>query len=292
MPFEFPPELASTIPAEHLNHTVIQRYNSPAELIKGHIDAQEYRGRSVALPNGESKPEDMEKWRGEQNVKLKDRGFAITPLGELPPESPDKYEFNFGDKVKPEEIASDEMLKGYRSVAHEFGLNGKQAEGIVKYFAEKVAPEIAKKYAPPEVDFVYGEKVNELMNGVFKDKTTQTLDEYKKNVDTLAMTIPELKDALNAGIAPIGEKWAMLGDHPAIVKLVNTIAELTRSDFAGNVSGGVRLNQDAAQLKQEADDIMGNPENPKYKKYWASDKETVEYVNSLYEKAHPGERNI
>jgi hypothetical protein len=295
MPFELPAEIASQIPPEHLSHQSVQKYNSPAELLKGHIELDSYRGRSISLPNGEAKPEEIEKWRSDQNQKLKDRGLAIAPLKDLrgsPPESPDKYEFKFPDGVKPEDIANDTVLKEYRAFAHSKGMSNQEAADLLNWFAEKAAPEIAKKFAPPEVDFVHGDSVKTLMESVFKQETTQALDEYKKNVDILGVAIPELKDALNEGVAPFGEKWMMLGDHPAVVKLVNHIAALTRPDFGGSVNSGVEMGKDQFALIEEANDIMRNPDNPKYKSYWASDPKTVEYVNSLYTRAHPGDVTI
>ncbi len=270
-------------------------YNSVPDVLKSLAHSQKQLDNVIPLYNGEAKPEDVEKWRGEQNAKLKDRGFAIAPLRDLrqpPPESPEKYEFKFPEGVKSEDVASDPLLKEFKSFAHTKGYSNQEAADIINWWSEKGAPELAKKFQPPQADFIEGDNVRSLFEKEFKEQTNQILDEYPRNVETINRTIPGLKDTLNESVAPYGEKLIMLGDHPVIVKLVNLIADLTRPDFAGHVNGGVTVNPDADALLAEARDIMQNKDNPKHALYAKNDKATVQYVADLYKKADPSERTL
>jgi len=290
MPLELPPDIASTIPPEIMSHESIGRYNSLPELMKGHVELQEYRGRSIGLPKPDSKPEDFQKWQAETSERLKGHGFTVSQLSEPPPQTPDAYDFKL-EGVTPEQLKEDIGVKEFRAFAHENKMSNAQAQKYIDFYATKVVPALIAKLkdgAPAEVEMIEGdEAVNKVLGERFKTEAPIRREERDKAITSLSQTIPDLKDFLE-GTAPNGKAWMANKDHPAMVQLLSEVARMQAQDFGGNVNGATNV-EGATAAKKEADDIIGNKENVLYAKYWKGDKDTVEKVNKLYEKAHPGE---
>jgi len=287
MPFELPPEIASTIPADQLAHPSVQKYDSIGDFVKGHLELDQYRGRSIALPNGESKPEEMDKWASEQSVKLKDRGYSISKLGELPPADPKDYVFKI-DGVDEKVLNEDKLVAEFKPMAQKLGLSKAQAQGIVESFVKDVLPSM--KEAQPE--FITGTAVREIIDKAFPGETEATIENYVRSIEHLKMTTPELPDLLNDSVVAYEGKTISLGDHPTMVKLISALAQATAQDFGGNVNGLAIVSKEGAALVQEAEDIIRNPSNSKHKLFQDGDKSTHEYVQGLYKKAYPGETNV
>jgi len=289
---EFPPEIASTIPAEHLSHEAIQRYNSPADLIKGHLELQEYRGRSIALPKADSKPEDVAKWRTETGEKLKGHGFTVSALTEQPPEKPDGYDFKV-EGVDPELVKSDAVVQAFRPWAHKNGINNATANAMIQFYAKEVVPMLAKKFNEAQgepVDMIEdAERTDKMLAERFKDDISQRREQAENAIKQMAMDIPDLNDALE-GYAPAGNGAFMpLKNHPAIIAAFALLGEKLQQDFGGHVNGST-MTLDAVAAS-EADAIRTDPTNGKYKLYHSNDPHTVEYVNNLYKKAY-GDKEV
>lgn len=278
MPFELPPEIAATVPAEYVSHPTMQRYNNLGDVFKSHIDLSSYQGRSIALPNGESRPEDVTKWVGDTSEKLKGHGFTIAKLSDQPPLTADAYEFKF-DGVAPEVVKSDAVVGKFRAIAHQFGLNNQQAQGLVEAFGKDILPALI----PPkekEPDYITGDAAKQLVENVFKGETTQRVAEYKQAISILKQTIPELPDLLNDGVIEIEPgRVIAFGDYPPMIKLLSEIGRMTQPDFGGNVMGNTPAALDA---QKEIDDIRNNEANPRNKLWKAGDRGTLAHLDSLY----------
>ncbi len=287
MPLELPPDIASTIPPEIMSHESIGRYNSLPELMKGHVELQEYRGRSIGLPKA---GEDVAKWQAETGEKLKGHGFSVSPLSEPPPQTPDAYDFKV-EGVTPEQLKEDIGVNAFRKFAHEEGMSNAKANKYIEFYAKQVVPALMAKLkdgAPAEIEMIEGDDaVSKVLGERFKTEAPIRREERDKAITSLSQTIPDLKDFLE-GTAPNGKAWMANKDHPAMVQLLSEVARMQAQDFGGGVNGTASV-EGASAAKKEADDIIGNKENPSYAKYWKGDKDTVEKVNKLYEKAHPGE---
>lgn len=287
MPIEFPADIAATIPEDIANHTSIQRYNDLPSLMKGHIEAESYRGRSIALPNGESKPEEMDKWASEQGAKLKDRGYTISKLGDLPPADAKEYDFKI-EGIDEKVLAEDKLVTMFKPLAHKLGLSKAQASGIVESFVKDFVPQL--KTEQPE--FITGDAVRAIIDKEFPGQTEATIENYVRSIDHLKMTAPDLPDLLNESVVEYDGKTISLGDHPTMVKLISALAQATAQDFGGNVNGQPIVSKEGAALVQEAEDIIRNPSNSKHKLFQDGDKSTHEYVQGLYKKAYPGETQV
>jgi len=272
MPLELPAELSQGIPADVLSNNSIQRYNDIGSLMKGHIEAENYirSGKAVALPAEDAKPEDLDKWKSENLPKF-------SKVIDLPPGKAEEYEFKF-EGVSSDVLKNDQLLSSFRETAHKYGLSKAQAAGIAQAFATEIAPRLAPQ--GPQVEFIEGkEPIDALMKEVFKGETPQRLDEYKRGVEVLSMSMPELKDVLNDGIAPWGGKFTALGDHPTIVKLITEIGRLTGQDFGGHVPANDRAVLDA---QEEIHQIMDNKEHPWHERWRKGDRTAREHMNELY----------
>ncbi len=287
MPIELPPEIASTIPPDQLSHGSISRYNDLPSLIKGHIELDSYRGNSIGLPKAESKPEEIDKWATETSDRLKDKGFTISKLGDLPPADPKAYEFKF-ENVKPEDVANDEILNAFKPVAHAIGLSNAKAQQLVDWFAKDLMPSIM----PEAKTRIEGQAVHELIDKTFPGMTEKTVEDYKRSVDLFKVTNPELPDLLNQDVDFGDGNRIALGDHPVMIKIISALAQVTNSDFGGNVSGNGIPSKEGKALADQATDIINNPGNPEHDLYVKGDAATHRKVREMFEKAYPGETTI
>lgn len=230
-----PPEIVSQLPEDIQSHPALESVNDIPTLAKNYLETKAFVGRSIQLPNGESKPEDFDKWANEQSVKLKDHGFHIAKLSERAPEKPDGYEFKF-EGVTPEQLKDDKILGAFKPIAHKLGLNNAQANALVTHFAKDLLPALAEGMPKP-AEFIEGDGVKALMQKTFGRDTDAAVAEFRSGVKQLSTEIPELGDVLNEGVVGIDGKFIALGDHPAIVTLVREVAKMKAQDFGGNLDG-------------------------------------------------------
>lgn len=280
-----PEEVVQSFPEDIRSSPSFEKFNDVGSLAKSYVEMEKLQGRSVAIPGND--PKDVEAWKAQHLPKLQ-HVFA----DRLPPAKAEDYEFKF-EGIADETLKSDKVLGLFRENAHKLGLSKTQAAGLVETFAKDILPALVGPPATP-IDFIQGEHVDALMQEVFKGESTQRIAEYKQSVDLLSHDIPELKDLLNEGAAPYGQasehKAMALGDHPAMVKLIGLVAKMTQPDFGGNATAFSSPDGKAAAL--EANDIIRNKENPKYKAYHAGDPDVSAYVESLMKKGYPGTLEI
>jgi hypothetical protein len=266
-----PPEILSQIPQEY--HSGLEKFSDLPSVIKSHSELEKYQGRSIAIPG---QGEDGAKWKIDNLPKLQ------PVLGDmLPPAKPEDYEFKF-DGATQEQIKSDEVLGLFRAKAHSLGLSKTQASGLAETFAKEILPKLvsAAPQLPPQ-DFVNKpEDVNAIMAEVFKGETTQKIDEYKKGVMVLKQSLPEIEDVLNEGVAPYGQKFVALGDHPFMVKLITEIGKLTGADFAGTNGA---MSEAGKTAQQEIESIMYDKNNPKHERWEKGDPQVREYIQTLWQ---------
>lgn len=280
-----PTEIVSGFQDQSLaNSPTVQRYDSVDGLVKGYDELNAFMGRSIRIPPRDSQPEFYDKWLTEEAPKLKDHGFTISKLGDLPPDSPDKYDFKF-DGVTPEQLKDDKILAKYKAVAHELGLNNAQASALVARFAKDLMPDMMP---PPgeEIVLLQDGAVEELMTKTFKESAPLEIDTYKKSVNMLQQDIPELKDYLNESFREIEKgKLVKSGDDPVIIKLINLIGKHMQPDFAGNIQGNT---PEAKNAQNEIESIMHDKNNPKNALWLKGDKATRAYVDDLWKQTTGG----
>jgi hypothetical protein len=279
-------EHAALLPDDIRSDPGLQSFNDFGGLAKSYLETKSMVGRSIQLPNGDA---DLDKWAGEQSAKLKDKGYSISKFDPVP-EKPDAYEFKL-EGVTPERLKGDKAIELFRQIAHKHGLSNTKAQAVLNAFQGEIVPLLADA-APKPPEFIEGDQVKQLMSKAFGNEASQAIEEFKSGVTALKADIPELYDVLNEGVVEMDGKFIALADHPAIVKLVREVAKMKAQDFGGNLDGKQTLTGDAQAAKAEADSILRDQSNPKFKLYWGGDKPTIEYVEGLYKKAYPGETTL
>ena len=285
--FELPDDIKADIPAEHLQNEQIQRYNSVGDLIKGHIELNSLRGRSVALPADDAKPEDLDKWAQEHTEKLKGRGYAIAKLDSIRQPAPAEYQVEI-EGVDPKVLAADEGVKKFSAFAKSKGMSQADFKDALQFYAKEIAPELAG----PKYETIEGDAVHALLDKEFPNQRTVVVENYLKALDHLKATYPGLPDLVNTSVANYDGKVIALGDHPAFIKFLSDFAALTQPDFAGATVGGGVLTRDQAALVQQAEDIIKNPKNPKHDLYLKGDQSVHNEIQELYKRAYPGNVQI
>jgi len=282
-----PEEIVQTLPEDIRGNPTLEKFADVGSMAKSYIEMEKRFGKSITIPGND--PKEIEAWKTEHLPKV-NHVFA----DRLPPEKADDYEFKF-EGVNDESIKSDKVLNLFRENAHKLGLSKAQASGLVEVFGKQILPALVGPKGA-EVEFIEGEKVDDLMKEVFQAEAPQRIDEYKQNVSLLSHDIPELKDLLNEGAAPYGQasehKAISLGDHPTMIKLIGLVAKMTQPDFAGGANGKTPQGQDAITAAAEAQDIIRNKKNPKYEAYHRGDPEVAAQVDQLMKKGYPGTLEI
>lgn len=212
----------------------LQSFNDFGGMAKSYLETKSMVGRSIQLPGKDSKPEDVEKWAGETGAKLKDHGFGISKLSDLPPANPDGYEFKI-EGVTPEQLKEDKILGSFRATAHKLGVNQQTAAALLDWYLKDAVPGL--KAGADQIDMVEdAAQVEAALGKVFQGQTKEMIAARDQAVLALKSEIPELADFLE-GTAPFGKPWMANKDHPAMVKLLKFVADAKAQDFGGAVSG-------------------------------------------------------
>lgn len=262
----------------------VAKYNSVEDLVKAHEHANTFIGNSIQLP---TKDQDRAKWFGEQSPKLKDHGIGLSELGDLPPPTPEAYDFKV-EGITPEDLKSDPIVSAWRKESHAKGLNNKQADAAVQFLHSVVLPAIKKEYEASRgepinmieddaaIDAIYTER--------FKGESQSRQEAFKQGVAILSQTVPDLKDFMD-GTAPNGKGWMPNGKHPALIHLISEIGRMTAQDFGGHVQGAPVVDGNA---QQEIEKIMHDATHPKNALWKKGDKATREYVDELWKRTTGG----
>lgn len=116
----------------------IAKYKSIDELAKGHLEVVKLVGKKgVIVPQENAPPEEIAKFNKAIGV----------------PDKPEGYKLSIPDKVHPSIASSlqDPNAGGeYKQLAHQLGLTPKQADGLNKWYIDKVSGEMTRKDAADE----------------------------------------------------------------------------------------------------------------------------------------------
>lgn len=247
----------SSLPPELASQDTIKQIPDVPTLAKSYLDAQKEIGGRVRFPGKDAKPEE----RSAFTSKLREGGYLP-----VVPEKPDAYQIN-----RPQEGPwNDNWEKAAREVFHKMGYTQEQAAAAVSLHEQMVAETIKAG----------------------KELEAANLEALKKQWGADYDTNAEFASRAGALIFGSAEEAARHSGN-SDPKWLNALVEVGKrlegaNGFAPAGSQGAG-NGDAAK---EMTDIIRNPQNPKYKLYWAGDQETVKYVNGLRDQAWPGETQI
>lgn len=239
----------------------LQEQDLPS-VLKGYHSLKGHLGKAVFVKDAKN-PEEV------KAAQARAYELGIFPKPNVP-ESPDKYEITRPQNM-PESAWKDEIVNEFRILAHKHGLTQEAIKELLAFDA--------KRFNGVESDYQIDHDA--LQKGVEEEwqKVGKSYEEVvelgARGMKAAGLSDPEL-DAL--------EKYTK-GDP----RLASALAKIGLAHEADSGILGTPIpRQDSENAKAEGLDIMNNQQNPKWKLYWGGDKATVEYVNALFAKAHPG----
>jgi len=250
----------SSLPAELQNDPTIKATPDVATLAKRFVDTNKEFGSRIKLPGKDAKPEEISQLK----AKLYESGVF-----KAPPATPGDYKITRPETM-PESAWSSELEGKFRELAHKHGLSDETVQELMALNHEQFGGAV-KAY---EVDRA----------------------EAMKFIDTYAQNLKVDKAELIA----TGDRFLtqVFKDNPAGLEKIKqimapeTIAAFGHAGLLMQESSGVTGEEfvsPTSNAEQEATDIIKNKDNPKYKLFHSGDTATVNYVNSLWQKAYPGE---
>lgn len=247
-------------------HAFVKEAKDFPTFVKTAFDAHREVGSRIPLRVDKTKPETIEAWRKEHLPKLYEAGILNRPVG-----SPAEY----GIK-RPEQIPAglgwdDKRAEEYATLAHKHGLTKEAVEELMAFHLGSL------------------QNIQSMIKTSYDDGMKALKEEFKDNFAQREEQASRLAAALFKNEAELA--WfeeVGLANHPTFLSVLMRLAPLVEQDSSvlrglpGMNAGGLT----GDDVKRELADIMSNPENPKYKLYWAGDKDTLAYIDTQYKKVY------
>tara|TARA_R110000765_G_scaffold51611_1_gene104090 strand:+ start:245 stop:1102 length:858 start_codon:yes stop_codon:yes gene_type:complete len=128
----------SSLPEELRSNATLEKYTSVESLAKGYLNASSMLGKDKLI-----KPNSDDEW-----------GAFYNEMGR--PEDPAGYEFPAAEADSGFEVDA-EMVNKFRSVAHEAGLSGKQAEQLYEWYTANNAEQFEQAVSNAETSLTESE---------------------------------------------------------------------------------------------------------------------------------------
>jgi hypothetical protein len=184
-----------------------QKYATPADLLKGYVEAEKMIGRKgVQIPGENATPEEQAAFRAALGV----------------PDAPDAYGLKAPEGV-PAEVWSDDAAKAFAAKAHEAGLTTAQAQAVAGWWAGTVA-EQAK--AAEDAAVAAREEATAAMKTEWGGQFNAKLDLAKRALDQFG----------GKAVAEIMTDTG-LGNHPDVVRMFARIGEAIAEDKPAGMGG-------------------------------------------------------
>jgi hypothetical protein len=191
------------------------------------------------------------------------------------PETPDKYTLPTDLKMEEGVTLDEKKLGAARAHFHKMGLTNKQADGMLRYYAESLNSTTAEQRQKEEASVA--ENTNKLR--------AELGDKFEEGVDLAKGVLrqfgsPDLINFLNE---------SRLGDNPHLIRALMNVGKAISEDSARE-GGRSLLIKDATQAKLEVDrlsvdkefqDALQNRENPAHR-------QALERWEHAFRKAYPG----
>jgi len=186
------------------------------------------------------------------------------------PESPDKYDLTRPEGI-PEAAWKDDVVSEFKQLAHKHGLSQEAIKELADFDAKRFT-------GMSQVIKVDREQAEAALKQEWEAKG-------KSYEDVLELGGRAIKQLFSEEEFQMLDK-AGIGDHPKFLSALAKVGEAFESD--AGITSGAAPSKGGQDAEAEALDITRNEANPKFKQYWSGDKQVVDYVNSLWQKAKPG----
>ena len=232
------------------DHPAIKDTADVGSLAKRFLDTQSEVGRRVPLPNGTSKPEDIEKWRAEHLPKFQKAGLIPTPP--QTPGAPDKYEVKYQNEQLTK-LVSPELVSAVQEIAHKHGLTQEALADLTALNEQQFAGVF-------QVIQANEEKTRESVMGLSKEfnkppeQLTAMADNWLSKNGYSEDQVQALKTA------------GALLDAPFLDLIIRAAVHSGASEgLLGEMGGAAGANDDGSRMLAEISD----PKHPEHKAYIA-----------------------
>jgi hypothetical protein len=236
---------------EHAKH--FQKYTDPIQALQHTLNLQQLLGQkanAVVIPDATAP---REAW----DPVLKKLGV---------PDSPDGYGLKAPDNLPEGVTVSPEELQGFATLAHEIGLTPQQVAKLQEYDlgrAGKSASSSAEQAAAIEAQEL--DKQREVLKKEWG--TGQDADKKRALAERAALTFGFTPDEVKAD--------PLFRNARFVMTLARAGAAMSEDSLASGENAGL-----GGGLKHKANDIINNPNNPLYKRYWDGDEEVNNQVRN------------
>ncbi len=245
-----------TLPDNIKSHPVLKKYKSKDDAVAALVAAQELIGADkIIIP---SKDADEKEW----NERVFDR------LGR--PKKADEYPIPQDIKLPEEVNIDDNMVKGFKEVAHKVGLLPRQFEAIYRWYMDNLINQHNTLSERIQTSMQEAESKLRQEYGAAYDQNIALARKLIKQFAT-----PEAFDELNKG----------LGNNPHVVKMMVNIAKTMSEDQLVGKPKTLTMTPEEARL--EISKIKGDLKGPYYDPQHPEHQAVVEKMQMLYKLAHP-----
>lgn len=240
-----------TISEEFRNDPNISKFTEIDALAKSYINATRMIGADkIAVPNNNST---QDQWNEVYNK-----------LGR--PETPDKYKLDYKSKVVP---IDDNAIKAFSQIAHQSGLNQKQAQSILDFYKQNSEQSLKQSQIDTETAQVQAEQqLRQEWGKQYEENINKASSIAKANMNPAILDM-QLKDGRR------------LGDHPDIIKGFAKIAGLLSEDKV-ITSESESMNQ-GKDLESEISSIINDKSSPYWNKTHPEHSKLVQQVYTMRE---------
>lgn len=255
-----PAEWLQQVPEDIRGEAALQTVPDIGTLAKNYLNAEKLIGQQ-RLPAPQTSWGDKE-W-----------GEFYSKIGR--PEKPEGYSVPSDIKFEEGVKFDDERMGAARKKFHELGLTPKQADGMIRYYAESLNTSVKSQRTAEEASVA--KSMNELR--------TELGDKFDEGVDLAKGVVrkfgsPELVEFLNT---------TRLGDNPHLVRALMKIGTMMAEDTARG-SGRDLLLKDTTHARVEVDRLAGDSEFQKMlnDRDNPGHKAAIERWNHAFRSAYPG----
>lgn len=244
------PDWRATLPDDLKESPAAKKYATPADLLKGYVEAEKLIGKKgVVIPGEGATAEEQAAWR--------------TAIGV--PETADAYALKAPDGTPPE-VWNDDSAKAFSGEAHKLGLTPAQAKGIADWYAGTMAQQMAA-------------------SGLEADGRTfeETLKaEWGAGYDAKMETAKRAVREFGGDAATLSAFEAKAGGAALIRMFANIGAKVGEDKPAGLGAGSQSISTDP---RAQAQAIINDPKSPYRDPMHPDHKATVQQVTRLFAQA-------
>jgi hypothetical protein len=247
-------------------HAFVKEAKDFPTFVKTAFDAHREVGARIPLKVDATKPESVKAWRDENLPKLYKAGVLTAP-----PASPADYGIARPEQIPDGLTWDDKRGEAYAALAHKHGISKEAASDFMAFHLESLQGQAQSIKTSMEEGMAALKKE-------YGDKFEERQEQASRLAAAIFKNEAELEWFEKLGLA----------NHPTFMSVLMRLAPLAESDssvlagLGGSQAGGMT----GEDVRKELADIMNNKENPKHALYWARDKATMDYVDSLYKKVY------